>query len=366
MSQDPKVGMYIYGINPTDGDLYESRFVGADFEGPNKVGDGWSGMKHIFSGGNQIIYTVTASGQLLWYRHIAQPEVAHGWGGPSELGAAWGDARLVCAAGEGVIFAVFNNGEFIRYRHTGWRTGQNTWQDWNPRSLAGGWQHIKRIFAWNSENLYSISDDGGLYYYRVTTQSMTAPSKVGDGWGGFLDVFAANGKIYARTADKVYIYGINADGTTGNVDVIANQAQSLTRWFGCYTSSFAWFPNGWYHIQRAEPSFDNGYVDPVTTFVSFSGSPPNPQNQFQVTTLNNYDSGDLLVSIKGQNGKYLCSEQQVVVCNRDAAQEWERFRVDWEGFMYDYRGRRIYISSSRLDAPDAPNQFYGSVRVRHL
>ena len=245
MSQDPKVGMYIYGINPADGDLYEVRVLGGTFEGPLKVGSGWAGMRHIFSGGNQIIYAITADGKLLWYRHIAQPALAHGWGGAFELGAAWGDVRLVCAAGDGVIFAVFNNGEFKRYVHSGWRTGDNTWVNWNPHSLAGGWHHIKKIFAWNTGNLYSISDDGNLYHYRVTDRFEAGPIKVGEGWGGFDDVFAANGKIFARTADKVYIYGINDDGTTGNMDVVPNQAQSLARWFGCYTSSFAWFPNGW-------------------------------------------------------------------------------------------------------------------------
>ena len=49
-----------------------------------KVGNGWSNFKHVFSGGDGVIYAVRDNGDLLWYRHDG-----------------WGDGSFAWAAGSG-------------------------------------------------------------------------------------------------------------------------------------------------------------------------------------------------------------------------------------------------------------------------
>src|SRR6266487_3651016 len=71
------------------------------WEGPKKVGTGWGNFKHIFSGGDGIIYAVdpiveasvhvtggttpASGGNLWWYRHVGREDGSFGWEGPKKV-----------------------------------------------------------------------------------------------------------------------------------------------------------------------------------------------------------------------------------------------------------------------------------------
>jgi hypothetical protein len=83
----------IFAVKP-DGDLLWYRYQGngeSDRSGAtgwaansgSPIGNGWQGFRHLFSGGNGVIYAVKPDGDLLWYRYQGNGESdrsgATGW-----------------------------------------------------------------------------------------------------------------------------------------------------------------------------------------------------------------------------------------------------------------------------------------------
>jgi hypothetical protein len=54
------------------------------------VGTGWK-VRHVFSGGNGVIYAVTDDGELKWYRHDGRGDGSARWASPSGkvVGTGW-------------------------------------------------------------------------------------------------------------------------------------------------------------------------------------------------------------------------------------------------------------------------------------
>ncbi|MDQ6701891.1 MAG: tachylectin-related carbohydrate-binding protein [Pseudomonadota bacterium] len=104
------------GMTPASGgDLMWYRHVGREdgsfrWEGPKKVGTGWGGLTHVFSGGDGIIYAITpfvpaslstrigpgfrgnpaSGGDLIWARHTGQANGSFNWDGPlKRVGTGW-------------------------------------------------------------------------------------------------------------------------------------------------------------------------------------------------------------------------------------------------------------------------------------
>ena len=78
----------------------------------NQIGTGWSGFRHVVSGGGGVIYAVTEKGDLLWYRDDAQdgtngPDASSGWdpGSGSRIGHGWDFLLHLLAADDGVLLA---------------------------------------------------------------------------------------------------------------------------------------------------------------------------------------------------------------------------------------------------------------------
>ena len=43
-----------------------------------RIGNGWN-VRHVFSGGDGIIYTVMQNGDLLWHKHLGRDDGSFTW-----------------------------------------------------------------------------------------------------------------------------------------------------------------------------------------------------------------------------------------------------------------------------------------------
>ena len=152
------------------------------WEGPKTVGTGWGEFKHVFSGGDGIIYAVEpavdptnlvfdkptagSGGRLLWYRHVGREDGSFHWEGAKTVGTGWGKLEHVFA-GDGVIYAIdpvveatapmfatgepgarganASGGHLYWYRHLGREHGTFRWQ--GPKQVGTGWGGLNHIFS---------------------------------------------------------------------------------------------------------------------------------------------------------------------------------------------------------------------------
>ena len=214
-----------------------------NFTGPRVVGQGWQNFRHVFAAGDGIIYAVDQGGNLLWYKHKQYTEAVEmpmGAGSgmvgaglrlnwvrswedlnPRIVGRGWGDFTHVFPGGDGIIYAVTQDGKLSRYRHVGYLQGRGiespgAWE--GPESMGVyNWSDLEHVFSRGDGIIYGVTTQGDLLWFKRPTTlgkrrrpasgGATTPSsdetsdntlaktrfgfkKVGDGWGGFLKVFA--------------------------------------------------------------------------------------------------------------------------------------------------------------------------------
>ncbi|SJM92556.1 tachylectin-related carbohydrate-binding protein [Crenothrix polyspora] len=95
-----------------------------------QVSKGWVGVLKVFSGGNGVIYSIMPSGRLRWHRHDGRLTGTDNWvnaGVHSVVGYNWQGYRQVFTGGDGIIYAITAKGDLLWHRHTGWLTGKDTW-----------------------------------------------------------------------------------------------------------------------------------------------------------------------------------------------------------------------------------------------
>jgi hypothetical protein len=146
-----------------------------------QVGGGWN-FKHVFSGGNGVIYAVTQDNRLLWYRHTGAATGQSTWAPhlpvaagrlDGQIGEGW-DFKHVFSGGNGVIYAVTNDNRLLWYRHTGFADGRDAWAPHLPvpaGHIAGqigeGW-NFKQVFSGGDGVIYAVTQDNRLLWYRHT------------------------------------------------------------------------------------------------------------------------------------------------------------------------------------------------------
>lgn len=108
-------------------------------------------MKHVFSGGNGVIYAVNQKNQLLWYRHLGYQDGTDRWQTTPEskgyICVGW-DMKHVLSGGNGVIYAVNQSDQLLWYRHLGAQDGTARWQT-TPEAkghVGVGWG-FKQVFG---------------------------------------------------------------------------------------------------------------------------------------------------------------------------------------------------------------------------
>jgi hypothetical protein len=293
---------YIYAINAT-GDLLWYRHLGRDdgsfqWEGPKKVGSGWDGYEHVFSGGGGIIYVIeprveatlptgigpgmgghpASGGNLLWYRHVGQEDGSFRWEGPVKVGTGWGGFQRVFSGGKGIIYAVTpiveaslptgigpgmgghpaSGGDLMWYRHLGQEDGTFRWE--GPKKVGNGWGDLEKVVS-DGDVIYAVTplvaatlpigigpgmgghpaSGGDLMWYRHLGQQdgsfkWEGPKKVGTGWSGFEKLFAGgDGILYL--VEPVVEPSVHIQGRT------PPQSGGDLRWYrhvGQQDGSFKW------------------------------------------------------------------------------------------------------------------------------
>ena len=176
-----------------------------DVANPSVIGlGGWQLLRHVFSGGDGIIYAVDEDGRLLFGRDATRDGTGDvsvssviGLGG-------WQSFRHLFSGGDGIIYAVDQDGRLLFYRdHNRDGTGDVA----NPSVIGlGGWQFFRHLFSGGDGIIYAVDQDGRLLFYRDHNRDGTGdvanPSVIGlGGWQFFSHLFSGDdGIIYAVVA----------------------------------------------------------------------------------------------------------------------------------------------------------------------
>jgi Tachylectin len=120
------------------------------FSEGKKVGVGWGNLKHVFSGGDGVIYAITDNGDLMWYRHDGRNDGSFRWAFSEgkKVGVGWGSFKHVFSGGDGVIYAIANNGDLMWHRHDGRNDGSFRWAFSEGKKVGVEWSkfNFKQIF----------------------------------------------------------------------------------------------------------------------------------------------------------------------------------------------------------------------------
>lgn len=199
----------IYTI-PASRDLLWYRHLGhADgtfrwaFNEGKKVGNQWA-VKHVFAGDDGVIYAVNNSNDLLWYRHVGQQDGTFTWAfnEGKKVGNGW-RARHMFYGGDGIIYVVKENGDLLWYRHDGRNDGTFRWAANAGRKVGHQW-NVKHVFYGGDGIIYVINNDNELLWYRHEGRSdgsfrwaFNEGKKVGHGWDVKHVFSSGDGIIYA-------------------------------------------------------------------------------------------------------------------------------------------------------------------------
>ena len=148
---------------------------------PGQIGEGWD-FKQVFSGGDGVIYAVTQDYRLLWYRHTGFATGQDTWAPhlpvapghlDGQIGEGW-NFKHVFSGGNGVIYAVTQDNRLLWYRHTGFADGRDSWAPHLPvpaGHLAGqigeGWD-FNQVFSGGDGVIYAVTHDYRLLWYNHT------------------------------------------------------------------------------------------------------------------------------------------------------------------------------------------------------
>ncbi|MEV6581239.1 tachylectin-related carbohydrate-binding protein [Streptomyces sp. NPDC051582] len=216
----------IYGIT-LDGDLQWYRHAGWEDganswtpgEGGENVSGGWNIYSIVFCGGGGVIYGITPNGNLQWYRHDGWSDGSNRWtagAGGKNIGGGFNKYSTVFSGGGGVIYGITPSGDLQWYRHNGWSDGSNRWTEGavaGGNNVGGGWNIYSTVFSAGRGVIYGITPGGDLQWYfhdgwADGSNRWTAGAggrNVGGGWNIYSTVFSGGG------GGRV-IYGITPGG----------------------------------------------------------------------------------------------------------------------------------------------------------
>jgi hypothetical protein len=130
-----------------------------DVANPTLIGQGeWNAFRHVFSGGNGVIYAVDREGRLLLYRDKTQDgtgDVAN----PLVIGqGGWQNMRFLFSGGTvrgtRILYAVDEAGRLLFFRD---KTQNGTGDVANPSVIGqGGWQNMRFLFSGGNGILYAV------------------------------------------------------------------------------------------------------------------------------------------------------------------------------------------------------------------
>jgi hypothetical protein len=173
-----------------------------------QVGRGWGSFAWTGAGGDGVVYALTTSGSLLWYRwDSATASWAAGSGSVIGAGFTPGSKVLNIALGaNGWLYTVRSDGRLALYQHTGRLTGAPTWANGGGYVVGSGWTGNELIAPQGDGTLYR-QVGGNLYWFHhsdptagpVTWANGGGAVKIGSGWR-FYDLLALGGGVLLGTS----------------------------------------------------------------------------------------------------------------------------------------------------------------------
>jgi hypothetical protein len=171
-----------------------------------KVGRGWKGSSFAWvgGGGDGVIYALTWSGDLKWFKYDS---VNSSWDGAMgrvvATGFVPGKTMINIGLGkEGHFYVVRPNHDLVEYEHTGWATGAATWATPRGEKVGIGWTDDEILVPVGDGSLYR-QYRGTLTWYRHSNPSdgpVTWTKKVvGSGWK-FYDIRSAGAGVLYTTS----------------------------------------------------------------------------------------------------------------------------------------------------------------------
>ncbi|BCM94455.1 hypothetical protein IAD21_06362 [Abditibacteriota bacterium] len=190
--------LWLYGVQP-NGDLmwYRKDSNATAWQGPKKVGAGWSGLKDVIAAGGNRLYGLTQEGKLMWYQHDGFNDGTFNWKATREVGNGWTFSRIF-SGGEGIIYAIRQDGKLFWYRHLGFRDGSFKWSE--AKEVGSGWGDFKDVFSTGQGHVYAVQRDGTLLLYvqkgyETGVKDWYAAQNVGSGWADFQQIIPASDDV---------------------------------------------------------------------------------------------------------------------------------------------------------------------------
>ncbi len=192
-----------------------------------QVGSGWTGTAFawVAAGGDGVVYGLTWTGDLKWYRYST---ASSGWvaGSGRVVGRGFTPRTKminIALGGDGRFYMVKTDGKLVLYRHTGRLTGAATWANPTGWTIGSGWTGNEIIIP-NGDGTIYRQYQSALYWYRHTDPAAgavtwSARRTIGSGWR-FYDVLPAGaGVLYATQGGSgtvvVYRHGDPVGGSNG-------------------------------------------------------------------------------------------------------------------------------------------------------
>jgi hypothetical protein len=200
----PAGGNIVYGLTAS-GDVRWNQHDGfnagtAVWKPSTVVGHGWNVYSEVFGGSDGVVYAIKPDGTLYWYQHgdykSGRSEL---WQGPKQIGTGWNGFAKVFSMGGGIIYGLKPNGDLIWHKHEGFETGENKWGA--SHQVANGWSGFTKLLAAGDGIILGIKQDGSLWWYKHTSYQTGVAERsgratwdqsvqIGTGWKDFSNVFA--------------------------------------------------------------------------------------------------------------------------------------------------------------------------------
>jgi hypothetical protein len=327
-----------------------------------KIGSGWGNFRHVFSGDDGIIYAITPNGDLFYYRDEARNgTIRWSYGGTGQkIGTGWNSFTKVFSGGDGIIYAIASNGDLLYYRDEA-RNGTAHWSfGGKGQTIGSGWGGFRHVFPGDGGIIYAIAVNGDLLYYRDEVRDGTVRwsyggtgQKIGSGWAAFTAALSGgNGIIYASTVDG-FLYYYRDEARTG-----------MARW--AYNGVGQQVGSGWF-LQKQSAGVE-GYSTPISVV-------PGETIEFKVSAGGDYEVTYLRLKQQGDGSIGIAVAGPISVnagFQETPAEAWRNgcswetsfaldVPLDWQSGIYaaqcaDLNGDKTYIVFILKSNPEQRNE----------
>ncbi len=133
-----------------------------------EISHGWQVFTKVVTGGAGTIYALDATGQLHWYHHLGYLTGALGFtrGSGLVVVSKWNLLTHLVAAGLGTFYATDSAGNLRWYHHDGWLTGAAAWRTGSGRVVGLGWSYATNVLSAGGGVLLGVAADGSVRWYN--------------------------------------------------------------------------------------------------------------------------------------------------------------------------------------------------------